>query len=105
MAQKSRYLRGSGCRKHKEVVWEQKLARKMFPQPRYILVAIVVHSKRLPLDHLLEPIMLFSSGNSSDKAPGPDGFTGLFYKKTWEIIKDGILIALNAFGVQRSKKL
>ena len=33
----------------------------------------------------------------SDKAPGPDGFTGLFYKKTWEIIKDDILIALNAF--------
>jgi hypothetical protein len=33
----------------------------------------------------------------SDKAPGPDGFTGLFYKHAWLIIKDDIMRAFNAF--------
>lgn len=32
----------------------------------------------------------------SDKAPGPDGFTGRFYKTCWPIIKDDILVALVA---------
>jgi hypothetical protein len=27
----------------------------------------------------------------NDKAPGPDGFTGLFYKRTWGTIKTDIL--------------
>jgi len=31
-----------------------------------------------------------------DKAPGPDGFTGLFYKTAWPIIKTDILIAFHA---------
>ncbi|XP_066347979.1 uncharacterized protein [Miscanthus floridulus] len=33
----------------------------------------------------------------SDKAPGPDGFTGLFYKVAWPIIKQDVLNAFNAF--------
>ena len=32
----------------------------------------------------------------SDKAPGPDGFTGLFYKTAWPIIKNDILRAFHA---------
>lgn len=32
----------------------------------------------------------------SDKAPGPDGFTGKFYKSCWSIIKDDILAAISA---------
>lgn len=32
-----------------------------------------------------------------DKAPGPDGFTGLFYKKWWHIIKADIMAVVNAF--------
>jgi len=32
----------------------------------------------------------------SDKAPGPDGFTGLFYKTTWSIIKGDIFRAFQA---------
>lgn len=31
-----------------------------------------------------------------DKAPGPDGFTGLFYKRAWNIIKLDIMNAFNA---------
>ena len=31
----------------------------------------------------------------SDKAPGPDGFTGAFYKSCWHIVKSTILDAFN----------
>ena len=32
----------------------------------------------------------------TDKAPGPDGFTGLFYRTAWPIIKADILRAFHA---------
>jgi len=32
----------------------------------------------------------------NDKAPGPDGFNGLFYKKAWNIIKGDVMNALYA---------
>ena len=32
----------------------------------------------------------------SDKAPGPDGFTGRFYKSCWPIIKEDIMTAISA---------
>jgi hypothetical protein len=32
----------------------------------------------------------------SDKAPGPDGFAGRFYKSCWPIIKDDIMAAVSA---------
>jgi hypothetical protein len=34
-----------------------------------------------------------------DKAPGPDGFTGRFYKTYWHIIKEDVMIALS--GIQQ----
>jgi hypothetical protein len=38
-----------------------------------------------------------------DKAPGPDGFTGQFYKCCWPIIKDDILAAISQlFGGETS---
>jgi hypothetical protein len=39
----------------------------------------------------------------SDRASGPDGFTGAFYKAAWATIKDDIMHALNAlfFGDSR----
>ncbi|KAJ1287483.1 hypothetical protein BS78_02G013300 [Paspalum vaginatum] len=33
----------------------------------------------------------------SEKAPGPDGFTGLFYRVAWPIIKGDVINAFNAF--------
>lgn len=33
----------------------------------------------------------------AEKAPGPDGFTGSFYKVCWPIIKDDILAAMSSF--------
>jgi hypothetical protein len=32
----------------------------------------------------------------SNKAPGPDGFTGRFYKTCWSIIKGGVMVAVSA---------
>nr|ABF99797.1 retrotransposon protein, putative, LINE subclass [Oryza sativa Japonica Group] len=32
----------------------------------------------------------------SDKAPGPDGFTGRFYKTCWSVIKPEVMAALNS---------
>lgn len=30
-----------------------------------------------------------------DKAPGPDGFTGLFFKQCWSIVKSDLMAAVN----------
>lgn len=31
----------------------------------------------------------------SDNAPGPDGFTGAFFNKCWEIIQEDVVLAIN----------
>jgi hypothetical protein len=33
----------------------------------------------------------------AEKAPGPDGFTGTFYKRCWQIIKKDVMDAVNCF--------
>jgi len=33
----------------------------------------------------------------AEKALGPDGFTGIFYKKCWQTIKDDIMAAMSSF--------
>jgi hypothetical protein len=38
----------------------------------------------------------------SDKAPGPDGFTGKFFKVCWEIIKD-VAATLNSLFTMNSQ--
>jgi hypothetical protein len=39
----------------------------------------------------------------NDKASGLDGFTGLFYKKAWDIIKGDIMNVFNAFWSQDTR--
>jgi hypothetical protein len=41
----------------------------------------------------------------SDRAPGPDGFTGRFYKSCWHIIKDDMLAAIIALHQGNSRGL
>ena len=38
-----------------------------------------------------------------DKAPGPDGFTGAFFKAYWDIIKDDVTVALNSLYMLNSQ--
>ena len=40
-----------------------------------------------------------------DKAPGPDGFSGAFFKECWGIIKVDIMIALNHFSSLHTSNL
>jgi hypothetical protein len=40
----------------------------------------------------------------SDKAPGPDGFTGRFYKACWPIIKEDIMAAVLAVWSRKFEK-
>jgi hypothetical protein len=35
---------------------------------------------------------------ASDKAPGPDGFTGAFFKACWSIIKIDVMAVINQFS-------
>jgi hypothetical protein len=41
---------------------------------------------------------------AADRAPGPDGFTGAFYKASWTVIRDDVMAAINAllFGDSRA---
>jgi hypothetical protein len=41
----------------------------------------------------------------SDKAPGPDGFIGLFFKECWDIVKGDVTNAANAFHRLRTSNL
>lgn len=41
----------------------------------------------------------------SDKAPGPDGFTGAFYKSAWPIIKPELMEAIQAFAAGDHRSL
>jgi hypothetical protein len=41
----------------------------------------------------------------NEKAPGPDGFTGLFYKLCWPVIKFDVMNAVHAFWSLDSRSL
>lgn len=42
---------------------------------------------------------------AADKAPGPDGFVGVFFKRSWSVIKSDIMLALTFFHQQHDQHL
>jgi hypothetical protein len=42
-------------------------------------------------------------GMHGEKAPGPDGFTGDFFKKCWAIISKNLLEAMNLMHCLKGK--
>ncbi|XP_039002249.1 uncharacterized protein LOC120128690 [Hibiscus syriacus] len=48
-------------------------------------------TKDVSIEEIKEAI--FDQGN--DKAPGPDGYTPLFFKKSWTVIKEDVIEAIN----------
>jgi hypothetical protein len=40
-----------------------------------------------------------------ERAPGPDGFIGMFYKKCWTVVKDDIVQAILSFYCHRIARL
>lgn len=67
-------------------------------------VQVDLHSLQLPslndshIDHCFSEEEIWEAVNDMplDKAPGPDGFTGMFYRTAWPIIKADILRAFQA---------
>jgi hypothetical protein len=53
------------------------------------------------LDNLIDDseIKNVVMGLQSEKAPGPDGFIGLFYKSCFELIKNDLSMAINDFSI------
>jgi hypothetical protein len=47
-----------------------------------------------------EEIVEALSSLGSTKAPGPDGFTTLFYKKYWSIIKSEVMLSIKNFFIE-----
>jgi hypothetical protein len=79
-----------------------------------------VRSRRIDLHHIGVPSLqlhelevLFTEDEvwnvikelPNEKSPGPDGFTGMFYKVAWGIIKVDIMHAINAFWSQDFRSL
>jgi hypothetical protein len=41
----------------------------------------------------------------ADKAPGPDGFTGRFYKACWQIIKIDVMASISCVWAQKFRNM
>ena len=41
----------------------------------------------------------------SDRASGPDGFTGAFYKASWPVIRDELMEAVHAFELGNTRNM
>jgi len=72
-------------------------------QPRIVTIDWdQIHLTRHDLQHLEtefteDELKATVQDIAPDKAPGPDGFIGYFYKASWELIKEDLLAAANYF--------
>jgi hypothetical protein len=62
-----------------------------------------LHFENLNLETMGKPFTEEEDRNTinqmpSDKAPGPDGFTGIFFKRCWDIIKGDVMKVIERFG-------
>jgi hypothetical protein len=95
-----------------QIVTDDAMAQALFEQYNLILGSNFVRTRRTNLEvigilvaDLSELETMFTEEEvravvmdlPADKAPGPDGFTGIFYKKAWDIIKGDLMNAFNAF--------
>lgn len=94
------------------VVYEPLIAQCLFDHYHALLGTPFQRTRRLDLSLIGLPTAdlssldhVFSEGEvrkvvmelPNDKAPGPDGFTGLFYKLAWDVIKNDLMAAIHAF--------
>jgi hypothetical protein len=102
------------------VVREETMADELFQYYDQILGAAFARSRRIDLGAIGLPSLDLSdlevyfteeevwavvSELPNDKAPGLDGFTCLFYKKAWPIIKNDLLAVFNAFWACDTRSL
>lgn len=102
-----------------EIVSEQQLAQCLYEHYNTLLGTPFTRTRRLDLSLIGLPSIdlsglenVFSEDEvrqvimnlPNDKAPGPDGFTGLFYKLTWDIIKRDVMDAVNAFWARDGRR-
>jgi hypothetical protein len=74
------------------------------PEMQYNLDDLVLNHEGL--DQILAPFTKEEIDNvvkhmPMDKAPGPDGFNGMFFKKCWHIIKQDIYQLCNDFSLEK----
>ena len=103
-----------------QVVSDESLAQSVFDHYNQLLGTnyertrrVDLHAIGLPALDLNELETVFTEdeiwgvikGLPNEKAPGPDGFTGIFYKVAWPYIKTDVVNAFNAFWAQDFRSL
>jgi hypothetical protein len=48
-------------------------------------------------DFTVEELHAVIKDFASEKAPGPDGFIGLFFKHCWAVVRQDLMLAINYF--------
>lgn len=103
-------MNNDGCLVHNHdskaaILWNDFKARMgVTDKPKMLFDLSSLITRKEGLDVLTRPIeegeiTVILKGLPVDKAPGPDGFNGLFLKKCWPIIKDDFLkLCFEFFG-------